>query len=93
MCETILNVSSSLGNNKWIGNSLTEDRQAEFIMQRSDVSLLTATVLAVRGINPEEADQYLNPKIKNLMPDPCLLSDMRKASNRLIQAVKNKEKD
>ena len=47
MCETILNVSSSLGNNKWIGNSLTEDRQAEFIMQRSDVSLLTATVLAL----------------------------------------------
>lgn len=91
MCETILNVSSSLGNNKWIGNSLTEDRQAEFIMQKSDVSLLTATVLAIRGINPEEVDQYLNPKIKNLMPDPCLLSDMRKASNRLIQAVKNKE--
>ena len=53
MCKTILNVSSSLGNNKWIGNSLTEDRQAEFIMQRSKVSLLTATVLAIRGINTE----------------------------------------
>ena len=91
MYETILNVSESLGNKRWVGNSLSEDRLAEFIMQNSDVSLLTAVTLAIRGINPDEVDQYLDPKIKNLMSDPCSLSDMRKASERLIQAVLNKE--
>ena len=82
MYETILNVSESLGNKRWVGNSLSEDRLAEFIMQNSDVSLLTAITLAIRGINPDEVDQYLDPKIKR--------SDFKK--NMIISDVNSDDK-
>lgn len=92
MNDSILNVLNSLGKKKWIGNNISLDRQAEFLMQKCDVSILTATTLAMRGVVPENVTDYLNPKIKNLMPDPCLLSEMRTASDRLLKAVKNKER-
>ena len=92
MPEMILNIETSLSKKKWVGNSIDIDRRAEFLMQRNNVSLLTATTLAHRKVDPDDVTAYLDPKIKNLMPDPCLLTDMRKATNRVLSAVANQEK-
>ena len=87
MTETILNISSSIGKNRWVGNDLAIDRHAEFLMQNTKLSILTSTILATRNVAADNAEDYLNPKIKELMPDPCKLTDLRKGTKRLLDAV------
>jgi single-stranded-DNA-specific exonuclease len=45
----------------------------------------------IRGIN-DNIDSFLDPKIKDYRIDPLLLNDMQKAVDRIIEAIKNKEK-
>lgn len=52
---------------------------------------LIARVLASRGLNSENLDELLNPKLSGLK-DPLLLLGMDKAVERLIQAFKQNEK-
>lgn len=52
---------------------------------------LIERLLKVRGIN-DDADIFLDPKCKDYRNDPFKLNDMDKAVNRIIDAVKNKEK-
>ena len=40
----------------------------------------------------EEVKLFLNPRIKNLLPNPFILKDMEKAVNRTIKAISKKEK-
>lgn len=51
-----------------------------------------ATLMAIRGIQPEEAADFLDPKIKNLMPDPHVLLDMEKGALRVAKAITEKER-
>jgi single-stranded-DNA-specific exonuclease len=46
-----------------------------------------ARLLAVRGIGPAEAADYLAPKLRNLLPDPMILKDMDKAVARVAAAL------
>ena len=66
--------------------------RATTIAQRLGTPELLARVLAGRGVEADEAESYLDPTIKNLMPDPSLLTDMAAASARLADAVVRGEK-
>ncbi len=44
-------------------------------------------ILAARGIAPEAAAAYLDPAVRDLMPDPSTLSDMDAAVDRLADAI------
>ena len=44
-------------------------------------------ILAARGIAPEAASAYLDPAVRDLMPDPSTLSDMDAAVERLADAI------
>jgi single-stranded-DNA-specific exonuclease len=57
------------------------------IAQRYAMPELLARVLAGRGVAPEEAQTFLDPSIKTLMPDPSTLTDMDAAAVRLADAV------
>ena len=48
---------------------------------------LLARVLAGRGVAPDDAEAYLDPTVKSLMPDPDTLTDMPAAAARLADAV------
>ena len=52
-----------------------------------DYAPFEARILAGRGIRPEDAPNYLNPKIKDHMPDPSSLADMDKAVEAIWAAV------
>ena len=52
---------------------------------------LLARVLVGRGVQPPEADAYLSPRLRDLMPDPCVLVDMEAAVDRLARAVRARE--
>jgi single-stranded-DNA-specific exonuclease len=57
------------------------------IAQRHGMPELLARVLAGRGVGPEEAESFLDPSIKKLMPDPSMLTGMDAAAERLADAV------
>jgi len=70
-----------------------EDRIVATLSQKLSIPNLLAVVLANRGISThDEALKYLDPKLRDLMPDPFKLKDMDKASERLAQCVLKKEK-
>ena len=53
---------------------------------------LVARVLAGRGIAPETAERYLDPTLRELMPDPFVMRDMQAATERLKSAVERGER-
>jgi single-stranded-DNA-specific exonuclease len=48
---------------------------------------LIARVLAGRGVAPEDVERFLDPTLRDLMPDPFVLRDMEAATVRLRRAV------
>lgn len=46
-----------------------------------------ARILAARGVAAEEAAGHLEPKLRDLLPDPLRLRDMELAAERLVAAV------
>lgn len=64
---------------------------ATALSQRLGLPDALARLLAARGVGLDEAQAYLDPTIRALMPDPRSLTDMAAASNRLAQAVERGE--
>jgi single-stranded-DNA-specific exonuclease len=62
------------------------------IAQVSGQSDLMARVLAGRGVKLEEVERYLDPTLRDLMPDPFTMRDMKPAVARLAYAVQRGER-
>lgn len=62
----------------------------QLLNQDADLSLIQR-LLKVRNISDHPYD-FLNPSIAHYRLDPFLLNDMEKGVQRIIQAMKNKEK-
>jgi len=52
---------------------------------------LLTRLFKVRGID-DNIDSFLDPKLNDFRLNPFLLNDMEKAVDRIIKAIKNKEK-
>ncbi|MEL7149454.1 MAG: single-stranded-DNA-specific exonuclease RecJ [Pseudomonadota bacterium] len=87
-----LNVATSLTGRRWLGPTSEELRHAEAIQQASGLDDATARILAYRGVPPEETESFLNPKLRDLMPDPRKLRDLEPAAERMVQAVNRTER-
>lgn len=61
--------------------------RAEALSQREGLSDILSRLLAVRGVEPAEAGRFLEPKLRDLLPDPAILTDMAPAAARLAQAA------
>lgn len=71
------------------------DRQemtALAIAQGHGVPDIVARVLAGRGVGAEETERFLDPTIRDLLPDPASLTDMEKAAARIAAAVQRRER-
>ena len=51
-----------------------------------------ARVLAGRGVGVDDVDRFLEPTLRDLMPDPFTLAGMAAATERLLRAVQRGEK-
>ncbi|MCC5779552.1 single-stranded-DNA-specific exonuclease RecJ [Nitratireductor sp. B36] len=60
--------------------------------QTHGIPEIVARVLAGRGVELDEAKRFLDPTIRDLLPDPASLTDMEKAAERLARAVQRGEK-
>ena len=69
-----------------------QEMTALAIAQGHGVPDIVARVLAGRGVTAEETERFLDPTIKNMLPNPASLTDMERAAERLAQAIRNREK-
>lgn len=82
-----LSVTSSLTGRLWRGPDAALERAAQALAQDSRLPLPVSRVLAARGVLAHETPLYLEPKLRDLLPDPLSLRDMDKAAARLVAAV------
>ena len=69
-----------------------QDMVALAIAQGHGVPDIVARVLAGRGVSAEQTERFLDPTIRDLLPDPASLTDMDKAAARIAAAVMAREK-
>lgn len=88
-----LDVRQSVSGVSW-EHRLTErqDMIALAIAQGHGVPDIVARVLAGRGVTAEQTERFLDPTIRDLLPDPASLTDMDRAAARIAAAVMAKEK-
>lgn len=87
-----LSVDNSLTGRLWRGPEANLDRAAEALSQESRLPLPVSRILAARGVPAHEAQSYLDPKLRDLLPDPLSLRDMDKAAARIVDAVARRQR-
>ena len=84
--EVVLGIERSLTGKRWEASTY-DDRSARALGQRFGLSDVVSRVLAARGVELDEAETFLNPSLRSLLPDPSSLRDMEKAAARLGQGI------
>ena len=80
----------SVTGRKWIFREFnTQD--VDFIKDNFFLDEVTSKLVAIKKIKKENVSDFLNPTIKNLLPNPNILKDMDKAVKRTVKAINNKE--
>lgn len=78
-------------NKKWQIYETDENKINE-IQEKYQVNKLLATILVNRNITQEEEIRLFLEPTRNDFHDPFLITDMEKAVQRIMQAIKNQEK-
>ncbi|WP_341810947.1 single-stranded-DNA-specific exonuclease RecJ [Wolbachia endosymbiont (group B) of Chesias legatella] len=68
-----------------------DQREIFTLIQRFELPEILARILVARGVNIENAHDFLHPLIRSLLPDPFHLLDMDKAVSHIIKAINNNE--
>ncbi|MDR7037480.1 single-stranded-DNA-specific exonuclease [Methylobacterium sp. BE186] len=91
--RALLDVTASLLGRCWRERCAAQatEHHALTMTQAHGLPDLLARVLAGRGVLPGEAQGYLQPRLRDLMPDPDCLLDMEAAAARLAHAVRRAE--
>jgi len=84
-----MNFSSVTGKN-WLYKKFDSLEAARYAENYS-LDEITAKLLAIRKKNIENIDLFLNPKIKNLLPNPFILKDMNNAVDRTYKSILNND--
>lgn len=93
-CATpaFLNVAQSIGGRRWVGPSEGAERLADAMARDTGLALPLCRVLVRRGVAADEARLFLDPKLRDLLPDPRGLRDMERAAARFVDAVRGRQK-
>ena len=63
------------------------DRYSQLFAQDQDIPLSLGRMLSARGITPEIIDSFLEPRLRDLLPNPSSFQDMDKACAYLGQTI------
>ncbi len=91
--EAFLGVSQSASNARWQAadkqlNDTDLDRFAAGLRETyPDMPLPIARILAAKGMSHDQVDPFIDPKLRDLLPNPSRFKDMDKAAARLADAV------
>ncbi len=93
MSGFFLGVENSFTGRPWRARlDAAGEARALAISQISGQNELMARVLAGRGVGIDEVERFLDPTLRDLMPDPFTLADMEAATERLKAAVERRER-
>ena len=81
----------SLSGKNWKLKKYSEE-DIRFIKEHFSLDEITSKLLSIRNIKKEEINSFLNPSLKNFLPNPDNLIDMEKSTLRTVKAVYNDEK-
>ena len=87
-----LGVETSLTGRAWIGPGADTMRAVEALAQTTDLPPAICQILARSGVSAADADAYLAPTLRDLMPDPRSLRDMETAAARVLAAVTKRQR-
>ena len=83
--------SISLSGKNWIPKEFNSE-DINYFKTNFFLDEIVAKLLSIRKIKKEEIDFFLNPSIKKILPNPFILKDMDKATERTISGILKKEK-
>ncbi len=89
---SFLGVEQSLTGRRWVGPGVEIDRASEMMAQQTGLPRSVCQVLARRGVPAMEAKGFLEPRLKDLLPDPREMKDMEPAATRFLEAVRLKQR-
>ncbi|QEX22621.1 single-stranded-DNA-specific exonuclease RecJ [Hypericibacter adhaerens] len=81
-----LGVERSVSGKRWRVR-LSDERLGLMLAQRHGLPEIVGRVLAARGIGADEVPGFLEPRLRDQLPDPSRLKDMDRAVARLVQAL------
>ena len=84
-------LTQSLSKAQW-HLSQWDDAHSQAIAQRFNLEPIVSDFLAARGMDIEEIEGFLNPKLKHELPNPSRFQDMDKAAMRIMEAIEAKQK-
>ncbi|MBR1398729.1 MAG: single-stranded-DNA-specific exonuclease RecJ [Alphaproteobacteria bacterium] len=83
--------NKSVGENLW--NLMSADEaEVSRIADGFGLPEYLSQIICNRKIRYDEVENFINPKLRNLMPEPFVLKDMEKAVNRVAKAIIKKQK-
>ena len=83
--------SLSVSGKNWILRKFNQD-DIKFYKENFFLDEITAKLLSIRNIKKKDIKNFLNPSIKNFLPNPNNLLDMEKSSLRTLKAIKSNQK-
>ena len=76
---------TSVRGKKWTFRADDESKVEALV--RAGHSQTVSRLLSGRGVVPEDSEKFLNPTLRDYLPDPSSLVDMEKAAIRIVDAV------
>lgn len=83
-------MTNSFKGRQW--HLTTSDDTAAAALMAGGMGELEAQIMAGRGLNAKDMADFLDPKLKNFIPNPAFFKDMDIAADRLLNAILEGEK-
>ena len=87
----IFNESPSVSDADWylIDTDDFTKRFSDYLFQKYNLPYFISPYLMSKGVELNDFDNFLSPKLKNLLPEPFLFKDLEKGVNRLADEIIN----
>ena len=83
--------SVSVSGKNWISKEFNSEN-INFLKTNYFLDEIVAKLISIRKISKENVKLFLNPSIKNSLPNPFILKDMDRAIDRTLTAITTNEK-
>ena len=88
--KSFFGISNSLLNNFWVKNEPNR-RLSLNISQKYSLNNIVSNLLSLRIFDANNVNDFLEPTLEKYLPNPTIFNDLKKASVRVFNAIKNKE--
>ena len=82
--------SVSVTGKKWLFKEFNVE-DVNYIKENFSLDEIISKLVAIKKIKKHDIKNYLNPSIKNILPNPDILIDMQKTSKRVVQSIINND--